>query len=94
MASCLDNQPYHLLNIDNDREAKGLQPLYLSQRYAQVGGMILWLNWTAPAGQRTPTLKYNVPSISSSIVTLEVAADSFTFVQNFSPGQVRCYAAP
>jgi Male gamete fusion factor len=93
IGSCLDNQPYHLVTTDADRVAKGLEPIYGAQRYAQTGDVGLQLNLTGPVQERTVKIKYPVPSISSSLMTLEVAADSLKFIQNYSPGQVRCIAA-
>lgn len=48
----------------------------------------LWVNDSLPIGQRTLDLEFPVASISSSLLSLEVAADSLKFVQNYSPGKV------
>ena len=92
VATCLDNQPYHLVTEDSDREAMGWEPKYRANRYSQVGVVSLAFNLTGPVEDRWMKIKYPVPAISSSIMTLEVAADSLTFIQNYSPGQVCTFA--
>lgn len=77
---------------DNDREANGLEPIHKAQRYSQVGSVSLAFNLTGPVEERTMKIKYPIPSISSSLITLEVAADSFKFIQNYSPGEVCIFA--
>lgn len=92
VTSCLNNQPYHLVTEDAEREAAGLGPIYRAQRYAQAGSVGIKFNLTGPLEERTMKIQYPVPAISSSLLTLEVAADSLKFIQNYSPGKV-CISA-
>lgn len=83
--TCLANQPYHLITEDSDRASNGLEPLHLAQRYSQVGTVRLDRNLNAS----TVHLEYSVPSISSSMLKVEVAADSLNFITRSPPGEVR-----
>lgn len=78
---------------DDNRVAMGQEPKYLANRYSQVGTVSLALNLTGPVEERTMEIKYPVPAISSSLITLEVAADSLKFAQNYSPGEVCIFFA-
>lgn len=89
IGSCLDNQLPQLQEVDAERERQGLQPLHLASRYSQAGVQTLRLNLTAAAASQQVQLAFPVPQITTSLITLEVAADSLTFVQNAAPGEVR-----
>lgn len=65
-----------------------MQPLYLASRYSQAGVQTLRLNATATLASQQVQLAFPVPQITTSLVTLEVAADSLRFIQNAAPGEV------
>lgn len=80
---CLSNQLKDILEADQARIASGRVPLYLVSQYthglaselkAFTGGM---LSFALP-----------VSGIRSSLVLLEAAADSISFVTNTSPGRI------
>lgn len=89
VGSCLDNQLHHLKLKDAERVSGGLQPLYSVSRYTQAGTHTLKFNFSSPTASQRVQLAFPVPQISSSLITLEVAADSLKFVQNAAPGEVR-----
>lgn len=88
IGSCLENQLPQLQQVDADRERQGMQPLYLASRYSQAGVQTLRLNASAASASQQVQLAFPVPQITTSLVTLEVAADSLRFVQNAAPGEV------
>lgn len=67
----------------------GLQPQYLVSRYLRGGASSIRINGTAQRSLDRVRLELPVDQISTSIVTLEVAADSLRFIENSSPGEVR-----
>lgn len=91
--SCLDNQIFHLKQKDEARMASGLLPQFLLSRYLRGGSNTLRINGSAEQAMDRVQLELPVDQISTSIITLEVVADSFTFVENSSPGEVRSYCA-
>ena len=94
MGACLDNQLHHLKQRDAERVSAGLQPQYLVSRYLRGGESSLRVNGSAERNLDRVRLELPVDQISTSLVTLEVAADSLRFVENSSPGEVRCPPRP
>jgi hypothetical protein len=73
--------------------ASGLLPQFLVSRYLHGGTNTLRVNGSAEQAMDRVQLELPVDQISTSIITLEVIADSFTFVENSSPGEVRSSCA-
>lgn len=88
VSTCLRNQPYDLVTEDSDREANSLAPLHRAERFSQLGPVSLAYKNTGPSEGRYMKLKYQVPSISSALLRIEVAADNIKFVPKYPPGQV------
>lgn len=86
--ACLDNQIFHLKQKDASRIAAGLQPQYLVSRYLRGGSNTLHLNSSATRSMDRVQLMLPVDQVSTSIVTLEVAADALKYIENSAPGQV------
>lgn len=86
--ACLDNQPYHLVTEDSTRASDGLEPLHMAQRYSQLGDVGFQFQLTGPVEDRTIKIKYDVPSIQSSVLSLEFSADSLKFIEKVPPGEV------
>jgi hypothetical protein len=89
VGTCLDNQLHHLQLTDAERVSKGLEPLYAVSRYTQAGVHSLKFNMSSSSSSQRVQLAFPVPQISTSIMTLEVEADSLKFIQNAAPGEVR-----
>ena len=84
VGSCLNNQIGQLVAADESRVKQGKDPLYFVARYFQGGK-----NTIKPGSGRF-SLQLPVAQILSSIVVLDVAADSIRFTVNAVPGKVRC----
>lgn len=89
MGSCLNNQLFHLKQADELRIAQGMQPQYTVARYLNGGTQGIRVNGSASQPLNRVQLELPVDSISTSLMTLEVAADSLSFIVNSSPGEVR-----
>jgi Male gamete fusion factor len=89
VGSCLANQIYDLKVSDAARIASGMAPQYLVSRYLNGGSNTVRVNSSATQSLNRVQLELPVDQISTSLMTLEVAADSLRFVQNSSPGKVR-----
>jgi hypothetical protein len=89
--ACLDNQIVHLRQKDASRINAGLQPQYLVSRYLRGSTNTLFVNSSATRSMDRVQLKLPVDQVSTSIVTLEVAADSLKFIENSAPGKV-CFS--
>lgn len=88
IGSCLGNQLPQLQEEDAARAQQGQQPQHLASRYAQAGQQTLKINVTAASASQQVQLAFPVAQITTSLLSLEVAADSLTFIQNAAPGEV------
>ena len=84
VGACLGSQIGQLAAADDARMKQGLDPLYYVARYLPKGA-----NNTIRAAGGQYSLALPVMQIQSSIVTVEVAADSVRFTVNAAPGKVR-----
>lgn len=67
----------------------GQLPQYLVSRYLHGGVNTLRVNGSAEVSAQRVQLELPVDQITTSLVTLEVVADSLKFIVNSSPGKVR-----
>jgi Male gamete fusion factor len=87
VGSCLGNQLFDLKQADDKRVAQGMAPRYSVSRYLNGGTNTVRIN--ASQALNRVQLELPVDQISTSLMTLEVAADSLRFVVNASPGKAR-----
>lgn len=86
--SCLKNQIADLLDEDANREANGLQPLHLAQRYSHYGAVGFAFDLSGPIEERWMKASFQVPFVTGSMLQLEISADSLNFIERFPPGEV------
>eukprot|EP00892_Ulva_mutabilis_P000250 jgi/Ulvmu1/10225/UM060_0025.1 len=88
IGSCLGNQLPALQEEDAARQAAGQQSQHLASRYAQAGVQTLKLNLTAESPSQQVQLAFPVAQVTTTLLSLEVAADGLTFIQNAAPGKI------
>uniref|UniRef100_A0A1D2A410 Generative cell specific-1/HAP2 domain-containing protein n=1 Tax=Auxenochlorella protothecoides TaxID=3075 RepID=A0A1D2A410_AUXPR len=87
---CLRNQLVDLYYADVERINAGHDPLYFVTKYS--GGVQNERQMTyslSSSGKTTFVLNLPVPSLTQSLVTLAVSADSVQFVSNTSPAKIQ-----
>lgn len=97
LGSCLSNQIYDLGVQDSARIASGMPPLYNITRYGGGWANTQQLTSSAPGnGYSNVTgstgaglvLRLPLAGVRTSLVTLEVSADSLQLVTNLAPGKI------
>lgn len=95
LGSCLSNQIYDLGVQDSARIASGLPPLYNITRYGggwantqQVTSSALGSGANSNSTSSGLVLRLPLAGVRTSLVTLEVSADSLQLVTNLAPGKI------